>query len=186
MVRLGIPDGQAANMIFAIVMKLLPLLEPDDVIVTTWSLDGHPDHEATSEAARQASTKAGCRLIEAPVWMWHWATPDDFSIPWSRLVWIDHPGHVQALKRRLCHTTRANWKPGVAGLTRYPCLMPGGVILACHWRHSIQACVLNGVDIHDALRHFIRLSNQCHVQEPGLQLDVWSSGPTMAQKEGIF
>ena len=63
-------------------------------------------------------------------------------------------------------------------------LMPGGVILACHWRHPIEGCVLDGDDIHDALRHFIRLPNQCHVQEPDLQLDVWSSGPTMAQKEG--
>lgn len=64
-------------------------------------------------------------------------------------------------------------------------LLPGGVILACHWRHPIEGCVLNGDDVHDALRHFIRLPNQCHVQEPDLQLDVWSSGPTMAQKEGI-
>ena len=64
-------------------------------------------------------------------------------------------------------------------------LMPGGVILECHWRHPIEGCVLDGDDVHDALRHFIRLPNQCHVQEPDLQLDVWSSGPMMAQKEGI-
>lgn len=64
-------------------------------------------------------------------------------------------------------------------------LLPGGVILACHWRHPIDDCVLNGDDVHDALRHFIRLPNHCHVQEPDLQLDVWSTGPTVAQKEGI-
>ncbi len=98
-VRLGMPDGQAASMIFAIVMKLLPLLRPDDVIVTTWSLDGHPDHEATSEAVRQAVVKVGCRLLEAPVWMWHWATPGELSIPWSRLVSIDLPERVLAIKR---------------------------------------------------------------------------------------
>lgn len=98
-VRLGIPDGKATHMIFAIVMRLLPLLRLDDVIVTTWSLDGHPDHEATNEAARQAAAKVGCRLLEAPVWMWHWACPDDLSIPWSRLVSIDLSERVMALKR---------------------------------------------------------------------------------------
>ena len=64
-------------------------------------------------------------------------------------------------------------------------LVSDGVILACHWRHPIEGCVLDGDDVHDASRHFIRLPNQCHVQEPDLQLDVWSSGPTMAQKEDI-
>jgi len=64
-------------------------------------------------------------------------------------------------------------------------LMPGGVILACHWRHPIDDCVLNGDDVHDALRQMIGLPNHCHVQEPDLQLDVWSTGPTIAQKEGI-
>ena len=34
-------------------------------------------------------------------------------------------------------------------------LMPGGVILGCHWRHPIEGCVLDGDDVHDALRHFI-------------------------------
>lgn len=90
-VRLGLPDGQVASMVFALAMKLLPLLKPDDVVVTTWSLDGHPDHEATSEAVWQAAAKVGCRLLEAPVWMWHWASPDDLSIPWGRLMCIDLP-----------------------------------------------------------------------------------------------
>ena len=65
-------------------------------------------------------------------------------------------------------------------------LLSGGVILACHWRHLIEGCVLDGDDVHDALRHFIRLPNQCHVQESDLQLDVWSSGPTIAQKGGVL
>ena len=65
-------------------------------------------------------------------------------------------------------------------------LIPGGAILACHWRHPIEGCVLNGDDVHDALSRFIRLPNHCHVQEPDLQLDIWSSGPTLAHKERIY
>jgi len=115
-VRLGIPDGKAANMIFAIAMKLLPLLKLDDVIVTTWRLDGHPDHEATAEAARQAAAKVGCRLLEAPVWMWHWATPDDLSIPWSRLVSIDLPRRVLVAKQQALSHHRSQLEPRGDGL----------------------------------------------------------------------
>ena len=68
-------------------------------VVTTWSLDGHPDHEATNEAARQAAVKGDCRLLEAPVWMWHWATPDDLSIPWHRLVRVELPTNARNAKQ---------------------------------------------------------------------------------------
>ena len=98
-VRMGIPDGKAADAIFAITMKLLSVLKPNDVVVTTWSLDGHPDHEATNEAARQAAVKGDCRLLEAPVWMWHWATPDDLSIPWHRLVRVELPTNARNAKQ---------------------------------------------------------------------------------------
>ncbi|MEO7886998.1 MAG: SAM-dependent methyltransferase [Polaromonas sp.] len=64
-------------------------------------------------------------------------------------------------------------------------LMPGGAILACHWRHPIEGCVLNGDDVHEVLRRFIHLPNQCRVVEPDLSIDVWSSGPTLAEKEGL-
>jgi hypothetical protein len=64
-------------------------------------------------------------------------------------------------------------------------LMPGGAILACHWRHPIKDCVLNGDDVHDLLRGWIHLPTQCHVVEPDLVIDVWSAGATLAQKENI-
>lgn len=64
-------------------------------------------------------------------------------------------------------------------------LTAGGVILACHWRHPIQGCEFNGNDVHEALRQFIRLPNQCSIVEPDLRLDVWSSGPTLAMRESI-
>ena len=125
MVRLGMPDGQAASMSFAISMKLLALLEPDDVIVTTWSLDGHPDHEATSEAARRAAVKVGCRVLEAPVWMWHWATPGDLSIPWSRLLSIDLPEQVLSAKLQAlsCHQSQLETRGDGFGAVLVPSIV---------------------------------------------------------------
>ena len=64
-------------------------------------------------------------------------------------------------------------------------LAEGGVILACHWRHPIEGCELNGDEVHEALHGYIDLPNQCHVIEPDLILDVWSNGPTLAAKESI-
>lgn len=124
-VRLGIPDGKAPHMISAMVMRLLPLLRPDDVIVTTWRFDGHPDHEATNEAARQAAAKVGCRLLEAPVWMWHWASPDDSSIPWSRLVSIDLSERVMALKRGALshHQSQLETRAGGLGAVLVPSMV---------------------------------------------------------------
>lgn len=65
-------------------------------------------------------------------------------------------------------------------------LMPGGVILACHWRHPIEHCAVTGDDAHEMLGRFIQLPNQCSVVEPDCRVDVWSGGPTMAEREGLF
>lgn len=64
-------------------------------------------------------------------------------------------------------------------------LLPGGVILACHWRHPIAHCVLTGDIAHDIVERVLQLPRQCQVLEPDLRLDVWASGPSVAEKEGI-
>lgn len=83
--RLAVPDGLVAQHTLRLARRLKELLRPADVVVTTWRLDGHPDHDATGLAASLACTAVGCRLMEAPVWMWHWATPADPLVPWHRL-----------------------------------------------------------------------------------------------------
>jgi Nodulation protein S (NodS) len=64
-------------------------------------------------------------------------------------------------------------------------LMPGGVIVACHWRRQIEHCVVTGDSAHDMLDRCIDLPKQCHVLEPSLRLDVWSAGPSAAEKDGL-
>ncbi len=64
-------------------------------------------------------------------------------------------------------------------------LLPGGVIIACHWRHPIAHCVINGDDAHEALQRCIGLPLQCHVLEPDLRIDVWSAAPSVAEREGL-
>ena len=82
---LGLPDGGLARHEDALAVRLRDLLHPRDVVLATWRLDGHPDHEAAGRAAAVAAAQRGCALWEVPVWMWHWAAPADPRVPWQRL-----------------------------------------------------------------------------------------------------
>ena len=120
--RLGIADGQAMRCEQAITELLLKVIKPSDVLVTTWQFDGHPDHEAAGRAASRAASAAGCRLVQAPVWMWHWAEPNDARVPWHKLSALALPGTaVQAKQRALqCHRSQLEARSGQHG----PVLMP--------------------------------------------------------------
>ena len=67
--------------------------------VVTWREDGHPDHEVVGRAAVRACAQTGARLVEYPIWMWHWAEPGDSDVPWERAVRLPLSGAVQARKR---------------------------------------------------------------------------------------
>lgn len=82
--RLGLPDGGLAHRVDRLADMLRRLLQPDDVVFTTWGLDGHPDHEATCQAARAAAASVGARVFEVPVWGWHWAPVGDARMPWAK------------------------------------------------------------------------------------------------------
>ena len=83
--RCRLPDGAVAAHIHALVRQLQTELRAGDIVVTTWHADGHPDHEATAAAVRIACDAVACRLLQVPVWMWHWASPGDPRVPWPQL-----------------------------------------------------------------------------------------------------
>ena len=97
--RLALPDGAIARHIDWLELALMELLERADVVITTWQLDGHPDHEATAQAASRVCKKTGCRLLRAPVWMWHWAKIDDPLVPWKSLYRLPLAHHAMAQKQ---------------------------------------------------------------------------------------
>ncbi len=83
-VRLGFPDGGLQGLEGLLAERLLPLVGRTDVLFTTWRRDGHPDHEATGHACAFVAARSGARLVEVPVWAWHWAAPGDARLPWPR------------------------------------------------------------------------------------------------------
>ncbi len=97
--RLGLPDGRVDAHRQSLLRALTDSVGEDDLLLTTCTFDGHPDHEACGEVAQTAAELSGATLIEYPVWMWHWATPDEGIVPWSRAHRIVIPEDVIAKKR---------------------------------------------------------------------------------------
>lgn len=63
-------------------------------------------------------------------------------------------------------------------------LAPGGVLLACHWRHPAPGYPGTAAGVHDRFAH-AGLAQVAHHEEPDLLLDVWTSGePSVARAEG--
>jgi LmbE family N-acetylglucosaminyl deacetylase/SAM-dependent methyltransferase len=58
-------------------------------LVAPWREDGHPDHDAAGAAADLVAGRTGARLLEYPIWAWHWSTPTD-------AIW---PGEGAAMSR---------------------------------------------------------------------------------------
>jgi len=83
-IRLHLTDTRIAEETHELAYRLHQLLREDDVLVTTWRGDGHPDHEATGQICAQLADDRQLALIELPIWMWHWAKPDDSRVPWHR------------------------------------------------------------------------------------------------------
>ncbi len=82
--RLGVPDGGVAARTDDVSARLRPLLTPEVLCVAPWERDGHPDHDATAEAAVVACAATGADLLRCLIWTWHWAVPADPRVPWSR------------------------------------------------------------------------------------------------------
>ncbi|MET0402891.1 MAG: PIG-L family deacetylase [Cystobacter sp.] len=98
--RAGIPDGAITENEGRLVEWLGARLRPDDVVLATWRLDGHPDHEAVGRAASRACAALDGRCVEVPIWTWHWARPGDTRVPWSRARRIELDEATLALKRQ--------------------------------------------------------------------------------------
>ncbi|MFJ7999713.1 PIG-L deacetylase family protein [Streptomyces sp. NPDC096310] len=98
-IRLGLPDTEVARHEERIAATLVPLVREAALVAAPWTGDVHSDHEAAGRAALSASRQAGVPCPLYPVWMWHWAYPDDPRVPWEAAARIPLPPRIQALKK---------------------------------------------------------------------------------------
>jgi len=112
---LNVPDGHVRSHIQSIVCWLKNFLRPDDVVLSTWELDGHPDHEASAHATSMACASIGARHIQLPVWMWHWAAPHDARVPWRRMVRLPLTAEAMFRKKLAMGAHRTQLEPQDTG-----------------------------------------------------------------------
>lgn len=77
------PDGDLARCEAELGELLEALIDDRTVLLAPVEYDGHADHDALGRAAVTVARRAGSVLLHYPVWLWHWARPDDLE--WSRL-----------------------------------------------------------------------------------------------------
>jgi LmbE family N-acetylglucosaminyl deacetylase/protein-L-isoaspartate O-methyltransferase len=76
-----LPDGGLAAHEDELLAVLLDELAAGDTVVSTWVDDGHPDHTAVARVAAAAAERASAVHLQAPIWLWHWGTPERAVLP---------------------------------------------------------------------------------------------------------
>lgn len=107
LLRARIPDGHVRRHRDELKAWLLSQLRPTDIVFAPWRLDGHPDHEAVGEVAAELEHEIGCKLVEVPIWGWHWAEPGSGSFPWARAHKLEFDAATEWKKRRALRCYRS-------------------------------------------------------------------------------
>lgn len=81
---LDIQDGQVALQRDLLKQRLKAHLTAQDVLITTFEQDGHPDHEITGQVVQGLAKELGLNCIQVLIWAWHWAKPEDARIDWTK------------------------------------------------------------------------------------------------------
>ena len=114
--RLGLPDGALTAHAAALERALERIVRAEDTVVSTWVLDGHPDHEGAGHLSQRAAARARARFISAPVWMWHWSYPQDRHVPWHVLRALRLPRDTVQRKQGALAAHQTQLAPRDAGL----------------------------------------------------------------------
>ncbi len=114
-IALDIQDGQVAEQRELLKQHLQSYLQPNDVLITTFVHDGHPDHEITGQVTQQLATERHLSCIQVLIWAWHWATPGDTRIPWTiahQLKLTDRELHYKSRAAR-CFKSQIELDPSI-------------------------------------------------------------------------
>ncbi|WP_405667014.1 PIG-L family deacetylase [Streptomyces sp. NBC_01166] len=110
-VRLHVPDSGVHRHEEAVRRALLPLCSGAVLVAAPWTADVHSDHEAAGRAARAAARESDVPFVEYPVWMWHWARPEDPRVPWDRAAQLTLTPEVQDRKRHAVDAFASQIRP---------------------------------------------------------------------------
>jgi LmbE family N-acetylglucosaminyl deacetylase len=86
---LNLADGNVFAQQDQFHQKLSAIIQSDDILITTFINDGHPDHEATGQVVASFAKQQHLACYEVLIWAWHWAEPADTRIPWHHAIRVD-------------------------------------------------------------------------------------------------
>jgi LmbE family N-acetylglucosaminyl deacetylase len=112
--QLDLGDGRLESAVAALTREILSLVGEfvaGTWLVAPWRDDRHPDHSAASAAAQQVADVTGCRLLEFPLWAWHWARPGDGTLRAEMLVGLDLSLVERAAKEAALAAHRSQVEP---------------------------------------------------------------------------
>ncbi|HZZ98077.1 MAG TPA: PIG-L family deacetylase [Jatrophihabitantaceae bacterium] len=139
---LGLPDSSLTDDHTRLVDRLAPHLVDATVVVSPWTGDRHPDHEACATAvAAVLAGRSGLAHWQYPIWAWHWGTHSD--LPWSRMARV-----------RLDETALAAKRAAIAAHVSQHCALsdaPGDEAIVpphvvAHFERDTEAFVVSGAE----------------------------------------
>jgi LmbE family N-acetylglucosaminyl deacetylase len=80
-IRLQLPDGRVRQH-HTELADALDSIAPDGpraTIIAPFEQDGHPDHDAVGEVAKEVAERHRTTFAQYPIWAWHHATPATFA-----------------------------------------------------------------------------------------------------------
>ncbi len=102
-IALELTDGDVFAEQAQFTEKLAAIIQPDDILVTPFIHDGHPDHEATGQVVAAFARQHHLACYQVLIWAWHWAKPADSRIPWHCAVRVDLTDEqVQRKSQAIC------------------------------------------------------------------------------------
>ena len=88
-IALNISDGTVFAQKDQLYQKLAAITQPDDILITPFVHDGHPDHEATGQVIVEFANQSQLACYQVLIWAWHWAKPADTRIPWHSALRLE-------------------------------------------------------------------------------------------------
>lgn len=88
-IALDLTDGNVFAQQDQFHQKLSTIIKPNDILITPFMHDGHPDHEATGQVVVSFAKQHHLACYQVLIWAWHWAKPADSRIPWHCAMRVD-------------------------------------------------------------------------------------------------
>ncbi|HFX6304708.1 PIG-L deacetylase family protein [Acinetobacter nosocomialis] len=83
-IGLNLMDGQIHLQTDQLNQALSQIVQPEDILICSYALDGHPDHEAVGKTVQAFAEARDLLCLHVLIWAWHWAEPFDTRINWSK------------------------------------------------------------------------------------------------------